>query len=195
MISDYKTAVNKLLASEIDGCPQFFAQNGYVLEEAYCEILQDKPQNAKALFLSIVDKDIRAHWGVFFSGLIEGKIEGYPSYFELRNFLEIDMNILFTYFKGNYIENIVKYADWLFTINPEVHKFIGRVFLNHNINDYGMYFLERGKNYFYNDPELHYLLAEAYYKQGNLKECKHALNSCLGVLPEYYPALAMLKKL
>lgn len=195
MISDYKKAVNKLLASDIDGCRQFFAENGYTLEEAYCEILEDRPQNAKKLFLSIVDKDIRAHWGVFFTGLIQGNVQGYPSYFELRNFLEIDMNILVKYFKGDYIENIVKYADWLYSFNPEVHKFIGRVFINNNLKDFGMAFLERGKNYFYNDPELHYLLAEAYYNQNNYEECEKSIDNCLYVLPDYYPAIALQKKL
>lgn len=195
MISDYKKAVNKLLASDISGCRQFFAKNGYVLEEAYCEILEEHPENAKKLFLSIVDKDIRAHWGVFLCGLIEGKVEGYPTYFELRNFLEIDLNILVKYFKGDYVENIIKYADWLYTINPEVHKFIGRVLLNNDLVDYGMAFLQKAKDYFYNDPELHYLLAEAFYNQKNFIECQKALDNCLNVLPEYYPAIAMQRKL
>lgn len=195
MIVDYKNAVDKLLASDINGCRQFFAQNGFTLEQAYCELLENNPQNAKKLFSSIADKDIRAHWGVFFSGLIQGQIEGYPTYFQLRNFFEIDLNILFKYYKGEYIENAVTYADWLCTINPEIHKFIGRVFLYNNLEDYGMIFLNKAKDYFYNDPELHYLLAEAYYNQNNLKDCQKSIQNCLNVLPEYYPALALQKKL
>lgn len=195
MNSDYKKTVNKLLASDINGCRQFFMNNGYTLEEAYCNILEDNLAEAKRLFFSIEDKDIRAKWGVFLCGLISGKIEGYPSYFALRNFLEIDLNLLTMYYKGEYVENIVKYADWLYTINPEVHKFIGRVFLNNHLEEYGMAFLLKAKDYFYNDPELHYLLAEQYFKQNNIPECKKAIENCLNVLPEYFPAIQLQKKL
>jgi len=192
---EYKNNVNKMLASDLNGCRHFFAQNGYTLEEAYCEILEDNIENSRKLFLSISDRDIRAHWGVFLCGLIQGKAEGYPTYFQLRNFLEIDLNILFTYYKGDYIENIVKYADWLCTINPEVHKFIGRVFLNNNLPDFGIMFLQKAKSYFFNDPELHYLMAEHFYKQNQINECKKALENCLYVLPDYYPAVALQRKL
>lgn len=195
MNAEYEKNLKKLLASDINGCRQFFTKNGYTLEAAYCNIFEENIPEAKRLFLSIEDKDIRAKWGVFLCGIIEGKIDGYPSYFALRNFFELDLNLLTIYFKGEYVENIVKYADWLCTINPEVHKFIGRVFLNNHLEEYGMAFLLRAKDYFYNDPELHYLLAEQYYKQNNITDCKKSIENCLNVLPEYFPAIQLQRKL
>lgn len=195
MNAEYEKNLKKLLASDINGCRQFFMKNGYTLEAAYCNIFEENIPEAKRLFLSIEDNDIRAKWGVFLCGIIEGKIDGYPSYFALRNFFELDLNLLTIYFKGEYVENIVKYADWLCTINPEVHKFIGRVFLNNHLEEYGMAFLLRAKDYFYNDPELHYLLAEQYYKQNNITDCKKSIENCLNVLPEYFPAIQLQRKL
>ncbi len=194
MILDYKKAKEKLLTELDTNCQQFFVKNGYILENAYFELLSDNIGKAKNLFDAIKENDIRAHWASFMISMIEGNIREYPSYFELRNFLEIDLNILINYFKGDYVEKIIRYSDFMFTINPEVHKFIGRVFYNKGYNEQGMYFLERAKSYFYHDPELHYLLAYIYYKDNNFENTEKALNDCLRILPEYYPAVNLLKK-
>ena len=195
MILDYKKAKEKLLTSLDNECQQFFIKNGYILENAYFELLSDRIEKAKSLFSAIKENDIRAHWACFMISMIEENIKEYPSYFEIRNFLEIDLNILLTFFKGEYTEKIIRYADFMFTINPEVHKFIGRVFYNNGYFDEGMFFLERAKNYFYHDPELHYLLAYISYKNNEFKKAEKSLNDCLYILPEYYPAKHLLKKI
>ncbi len=195
MIENYEIAKEKLLTNMDEECQQFFVKNGYILENAYYELLSENLEKAKNLFNAIKNNDIRAHWASFMISLIEGDVREYPSYFELRNFLEIDLNILITYFKGDYVEKIIRYADFMFTINPEVHKFIGRVLYNNGYEQQSMFFLERAKNYFYHDPELHYLLAFIYYNDGNLAQAQKAVNDCLYILPNYFPAKSMLKKL
>ena len=126
---------------------------------------------------------------------IEGNVKEYPTYFELRNFLEIDLNILIHYYKGDYVEKIIRYCDFMFTINPEVYKFIGRVLYNNGYEEQAMFFLNRARSYFYNDPELHYLLAFIYYNNQNYLGAQSALTDCLGILPEYFPALNMSEKI
>lgn len=192
---NYKTAKNKLLASNPEGCRQFFEQNGYNLEAAYCYLLEDDLKNAKELFARSSEKDIRAQWGIFLCGLIEKRVNTYPSYLQLRNFLEIDLNILIRYYKGDYVENIIMYADWLCTINPEVHKYIGRVLLKCGYENEGIYFLKQAENYFYNDPELHYLLAEYYFDKNDRQNTLLYAEKCLGVLPGYFPAINLQRKL
>lgn len=195
MILNYETAKNKLLASEPEGCRQFFENNGNLLEAAYCYIIEDKLENAKELFARTAEKDIRAKWGLFLSDLIQAKVNDYPTYFQLRNFLEIDLNILIIYFKGGYVENIIKYADWLCTLNPEVHKYIGRVLLNNGYEKEGIYFLKLAEDFFYNDPELHYLLAEYYFNRNEVENTIKYIGKCLGVLPGYFPAINLQRKL
>ena len=195
MSENYEAAKEKLLTNMDETCQQFFVKNGCILENAYYELLSDNIQKAKNLFTVIKDNDIRAHWAAFMISLIEGDVREYPTYFELRNFLEIDLNILLNYFKGDYVEKIVRYADFMFTINPEVHKFIGRVFYNNAYNDQAMFFLDRAKSYFYHDPELHYLLAFIYYNRNEYKNAEKSLENCLCILPEYFPALNLLKKI
>ena len=109
--------------------------------------------------------------------------------------MEIDLNILINYFKGNYVENIIRYADFMFTINPEVHKFIGRVLYINGFEDSAMFFLERAKNYFFNDPELHYLLAYIYFGNREYEKAQKSLSECLNILPKYYPAVNLSEKI
>lgn len=194
MSLNYNTAKNYFLAAKIKGCKKFFEMNNCKLEQAYCEIIFDNLKKAKAIFEELAPQDTRAHWGLVMVGFIRGKIDQYPTYFELRNFLEIDLNILINYCKGDYVEKIVRYADFMYTINPETHKFIGRVFMNNGMKPQAMFFLKRAKDYFYHDPELHYILAETYYEDGDIDLCKKALQTCLTILPKYAPATALLEK-
>lgn len=195
MILDYKKAKDKLLAPDISGCLQFFKNNGYILETAYCELLEENVNKALELFDSIKDSDIRACWGVFLCKLILGCANGSPTYLQLRNFLEIDLDILIKHYKGDYVQRIIQYSDWFCKFNPEVHKFIGRVLINNGLVEAGRIFLMRAKDYFYQDPELHFLLASEFVKDGNLIEAEKALKNCLEVLPGYFPAINMQKNL
>ena len=195
MILDYKKAKENLLTDRTLECQHFFAQKGYPLELGYCKVLSDDLESAKKIFTLIKDSDVRASWALFMISLIEGNIVEYPTYFGLRNFLEIDLNILIHYFKGNYVENIIRYADFMFTINPEVHKFIGRVLYINRFEDSAMFFLERAKNYFFNDPELHYLLAYIYFVNREYEKAQKSLSECLAILPKYFPAIHLLEKI
>lgn len=195
MVSDYESAKKSLLTLQDLSVRQFFDRHGCVLELAYCKLLDDDLEGAKELFELKKDEDIRAHWGAFLISLIKNDIREYPSYFELRNFLEIDLDILISYYKGDYVENILRYADFLFNINPEVYKFIGRVLYNNGLGEQALFFLRRAKDYFYNDPELHYLLAYVYYEKGDIQNAVHFLKTCLKVLPQYFPAKNLLKKI
>lgn len=195
MILDYKTAKTNFLSAKIQGCRKFFEFHRDKLEQAYCEIIFDNLRGARKLFEELEPIDIRAHWGLVILDFIKGTVSRYPTYFELRNFLEIDINLLILYCKGDYVEKIVRYADFMFTINPEVYKFIGRVFLNNDMKIQAMFFLKRAKDRFYQDPELHYIMAEVYYKDSDYDLCHKALKTCLEVLPEYAPAVTLMEKL
>jgi tetratricopeptide (TPR) repeat protein len=166
------------------------------IKSAYNALIKDDLDSARQMFATLADSDLRAKWGFFLVNLIDdGKLYESPTYFQVRNFLEIDIDFLISHYKGDYVERIAGYSDFLFRINPETYKFIGRVFFNNGLKPQAMFFLERAKSYFYNDPELHYLFADIYFEQGERKKAAAALEACLKVLPGYYPAEAMLKKL
>lgn len=196
MINDYEQAKYKLLTFALDDeCQRFFEKNNYLLEYAYCKLICGEPEISKQVFDSIRECETRAHWASIMTGILLEKLTPYPSYFEIRNFLEIDLNLLINYEKGEYVEEIIKYADLFSAVNSETHKYIGRVFWNNELYSYGKFFLERAKNYFYQDPELHVLLANAYEAEGNKDKALNSVENCLKILPGYFPALDLKRKL
>lgn len=196
MLINYENQKNKLLTSALDdGCQNFFEDKGYILELAYCKLIREDLYGAKKLFASINEQDIRAHWGLLVTNILTESPALYPTYFEIRNFLEIDLNILISYGKGDFVEQIANYAEVFSSVNLETNKYIGRVFWNNNLQSFGKFFLERAKTYFYNDPELHYLLACVHESEGHPQDALNALDNCLVILPEYAPAMNMKRKL
>ena len=188
-------AKKNFLAARFKGCKKFFENHNYKLELAYCEIILDNLKNAYDIFKSLEDTDLRAHWGLVMIEFINGCVARYPTYFELRNFLEIDLNILINYCKGDYVEKIVRYADFMFTINPEVYKFIGRVFLTNGLKPQALFFLNKARDNFYQDPELHYIFAQIFREENNIQQCEKALLACLDILPGYAPAKVLLEEI
>ena len=191
----YIQAKERLLTASDEDCQQFFKDNGYILEAAYYELFHKNCNMAHKLFLSVADEDIRANWGAFLSAMCSDCVSGYPSYMEIRNFFEVDLQLLLNYYLGDYIEIICNYSNFLGNINSEVYKYMGRVFMKNNYTSLGLLYLKHGEDYFYRDPELHYLLAEYYYQIKDYNTSRDYINKCLRLLPEYYPAVKMYKLL
>ena len=196
MSYNYNTAVNKLLTFALDDeCQSFFEKNNYILELAYCLLLKGELDSAENLFKQIIDIDHRAHWGKILCGILLKKLTPYPTYFEIRNFLEIDLNLLINYQKGEFVEEIISYADIFSSVNTETYKYLGRVFWNNELYSYGKFFLEQAKNYLWQDPELHVLLANVYLAEGKKWKAINSVDTCLRILPEYFPAQDLKRKL
>ncbi len=194
MTIEYEKVKQDFFSGRIKGCRSYFENNHQYVEAAYCCIVLDNLDRAEELFAIVKDIDIRANWGLVLIQMLKGDIKYFPTYFEIRNFLEIDLNILILYCKSDYVEKVIKYADFMAYYNPETYKFIGRVFWANNLMHAAMFFLRRAKDKFYQDPELHYLLAYIYYCDNNIEQCRKCLASCLSILPEYNPAKKLAAK-
>lgn len=197
MIKDkYQQIKNEFLSGKIKGCRAYFESHGYDIECAYANIVLGHLSKAEKLFEKNSDKETRAHWGLFLLQMLSGDIISAPTYFEIRNFLEVDLSILLTYCQGNYIERIIRNADYMAMYNLECYKFIGRAFWAHNYMPAAMFYLRKACDRMYKDPELHYLLAYINcYNTKNIEECKKELDTCLWILPEYGPACMLKDKL
>lgn len=195
MSNEYEKVKKDFLSGRLKGCRLFFETNNYWLEAGYCYIILDNLEKAEECFEKIKDENVRADWALFLLQMLRADIKSFPTYFWVRNFLEVDLNLLILYCKENYVEKILKYVDFMAYYNPESYKFIGRAFWANNLMPASMFFLRRAKDKFYHDPELHYLLAYIYYKENNIEQCKKSLGACLELLPEYSPARDLYLKL
>lgn len=192
----------RLLNGNLKEAKTFFAKNGFTLEYAYCKLFDDDLKGAKQLFSKIKSFDNRALWGYKLVSILQKKFttqeinyEEMPTFFQLRNFLEVDLNLLMQYHKGNYVEILCAYSDIFASINAESYKFFARAFHFNHYQQFAEFFANKAKDFFYNDPELHYQIALMKYDAGDKEGARNYCLSCLHILKEYFPAINMLNKL
>lgn len=192
----------KLIQGDLKSAKVFFAKNGHTLEYAYCKLLEDDLKGAKQLFSKTKDFDNRALWGYKIVSILQKKFtseridyDDMPSFFQLRNFLEIDLSLLMTYNKGNFVEILCAYSDIFANINAESYKYYARAFHFNNYPQFANFFAQKAKDHFYNDPELHYQIALIKLAEGNREEARNYCLSCLHILKGYFPATRMLNQL
>lgn len=187
--SNYQKFKTLLEQGDYLSCEDFFTKNNYPIEASYCNIL--KGDFTKAVELLASSDNTRARWAL---GLIEyAQLEGKysPSYFQLRNFLELDLQLLLNAQRADFIENVLRYVDYFSTINLECHKFVGRFLFNNDYDQLALIYLKKAKGTFFQDPELHMLLANYYLKIGDVGAAKKEVAETLIILPNYFPAKKM----
>ncbi len=193
-IDSYNKAKSFFLSGDYS-VETFFKQNNYNLEYAYCKLLKGDLQKAELEFKKIENQDLRANWATKIIQFINNNITLLPTYFQIRNFLEIDLNLLIMARQAQFVENIINGSDILYSVNPESYKFIARVMLNNDFTELSLYYLNKAKDKFYYDPEMHLMLAICYVKNNDTESAKISLTNCLNILPQYYPAKNLLAKL
>ena len=187
----------KLTENKMDLCKEnfyFFSKEPTVLEilpnsleHAYLAIITDDLQAAELIFNGMDSP--RARWGSILTGIIKNRVLNiYPTYFQIRNFFEIDTDFLLKNKKIDYVENLLGALELFSNINQEIYKFAGRVMYENKLYTAALKYLELSKKIYYNDPELHFLLSKYYLKIHQFKEAYFYISECLKLLPSYYPA-------
>ena len=93
------------------------------------------------------------------------------------------------------MEQCLGALDVFSSINQEIYKFTARVMLENKLYSSALKYLEKSKQIFYNDAELHFIYAKYYMDFRNFSEAKFYINECLKLLPDYYPAVLMKQKI
>lgn len=159
------------------------------VEHAYLAILNDDLTSANIIFENIDSP--RARWGRSLVSILKGFMTNYPTYFEIRNFLEIDLDFLLRNNKIDYVEQCLGALEILSTINQETFKFAARVMLENKLYSAAIKYMDRSKQIYYNDPELQFMYAKYYMDTKHYKDAYLYINECLKLLPSYYPAQTM----
>ena len=74
------------------------------IEHAYLAVLDNDLHSARKLFARIDSP--RAKWGKVFVSILKGHMQNFPTYFQIRNFFEIDLEFLLKNEKIDYVENL-----------------------------------------------------------------------------------------
>ena len=163
------------------------------LEHAYLCLLNNDLSSAKAIFSK--NDNPRGIWGTILVSILEGYMEIFPTYFQIRNFLEIDLDFLLKNEKLDYIEQLLGALDIFADINQESYKFVARVMFENNLLSAAFNYMQKSKDIYYNDAELHFMLMRYYIKVHDFEQAYFYANECLQLIPDYYPALSMKQKI
>ena len=163
------------------------------VEHAYFAILNEDLKTAQEVFESLDSP--RAKWGLVLVSILLGYIKKYPTYFDIRNFLEIDLDFLLKNEKIDYVEQVLGSLEILIDINQETYKYVARVMFENRLYKACREYLEKSKEIFYKDPELHFMYAKYYIKTREYDKADFYLDECLSILPDYYPAKNLQKEI
>ena len=163
------------------------------VEHAYLCILNDDLKTAQAIFESLDSP--RALWGKTLSDILLGSLERFPTYFEIRNFLEIDLDFLLKNEKLDYVEMVLGSLELLSDINQEIYKFGARVMYENRLYKAAREYMEKSKKILYKDPELHFMFARFYLNFREYEEANFYINECIRILPDYFPAKNLKKEI
>ncbi len=163
------------------------------LEHAYLCILNNNLDIAYSIFN--MNDSPRAFWGKSLIEILKNYLEHYPTYFQVRNFLEIDLDFLIKNEKFAFVESLLGSLDILLGINQEVYKFAARVMLHNKLYKIAYNYMVKSKEFYYNDPELHFMFASYYYNSLNFEAANYSINECLKLISNYYPAIELKSKI
>lgn len=164
-------------------------------EYGRCQLLLGNYDEAKSVWKNIAEDTPPLLWGRSMLEFINLYVINVPTFFQIRAFLEVDLDALLKAGQIKFCENIVNGAHLLAQNNQESYKFIARVFVNNSYFDLAELFLKRAKDICYVDPEVHFLLAKCYINAKDIKNAKKCLNTCLEKGYGYYPAKKLLESL
>lgn len=156
------------------------------LECAYLLIIKDDLAGALKIFEALDSP--RAKWGKILVEILKGYTEEFPSYFAIRNFLEIDLDFLLKNQKIDYVEQLLGALDFFAEINQESYKFAARVMFENKLFNASKKYLDKSKFIFYKDPELHFMYAKYFLHTHEYSQANYYIDECLKILPDYYPA-------
>ncbi len=187
------TGRQKLSIGDLEGAYEYFKKGENTFGCAYCRFIQGRIEEAAVLLNLIRDLNPAVNWLLCLIGIINDDTKEIPSYFQIRNFYEADLNMIFLYGNKEYAIKICKGIKYLAKYNKEVYKYTARVLIDNDSLKSAILLLKKSIDIYYKDPEVHFMLGEAYRKIGNTENAKKEYRISNEVTGGYYPAIKVLK--
>ena len=162
-------------------------------EAGLCALLEGDEKAAKDFRTKDKNPDIATKWGLIVLNIINLKIKERPSFFQVRAFLEVYINLFIATKHYSWAENLISACDIMVRSNPEAYKFIARALFANGYLNLTHKFLDESKKLFYNDPEAHFIEAQSYYLEGKYDKALESIEETLKTAGEYYPAICFKK--
>lgn len=161
----------------------------------YCYFILGEINKAKETLFSINNYSTFTSWLIFLTDFISGSIKLPPTYLQIRNFYEQDLDMLLIAEKYDTAMKMINQNKYFEKFNREVYKYSARVLFNHNFTNDAENFLKKSIEIYYNDPETHYMMGEIYTSKNEIENAIKEFKTSIEIFGEYMPANKRLKDL
>ena len=188
---DYKELLARslYLQNKFVEAQKIYHELGKFGEEGYCFFYAGNKNNADKIWFSLNEESSPLiQWAKSFSGYVERKRNRTPTFFQIRNFYENDLDMLLSNGFDDYAENLIESIQFFEDINPEIYKFTARVLYNHKYYSYADKFLSAAKKYGNEDTELYVIDAKNNIAQKRYYSAVKSLEKSLDISKDYHPA-------
>ncbi|MCD7878312.1 MAG: hypothetical protein LUG16_00080 [Candidatus Gastranaerophilales bacterium] len=182
-----------LYEKDLKKAKSYFKKSKNYLMLSYCLLMEGKAFRAELILKFIKEESPAAKWLYFLSRLVQDKNSENPTYFQIRNFFEQDLEMLFFYNQNKFIDKVLLNTESLSNFNREVYKYCARVFLNNGFYDKAEEYLKTSLDICYKDPETHFLNGELYIKKKMYDKAALSFNKAIEVNSGYCPAKIQLQ--
>lgn len=193
--SFYVSAKHKLQNGKLEDAYNDFKKSENIFGCAYCLFLRGKIDEAGVLLNLIRNSSPAVNWLLCLISIIKGDNKEVPTFLQIRNFYEADLNMLIFYKNFDMAKKICMNLGFLARYNKEVYKLTARVLLDNGWGQDAVTYLKKSIDIYYKDPEVHFILAEAYLLLGDIEKAKKEYQVSNDVTNGYYPAVKKLREL
>ena len=162
---------------------------------AFSFILLKEIQKAKEVLVNTPDSPAK-FWCEFLAELFGEKnnVQKYPSFFEIRHFLELTVYLLLRSKNHHYINLIIKNLNKLLEINLDSEKFIGYAYFHFGDLENAVSLLNNAikKNQY--DGEIYFVLGKLYLQKGSVHDALAMLGNAQLFLPDHAPTKELLER-
>ena len=147
---------------------EYFNKAGNLYGCAYSKFLKGEINEARIYLTLIKEASSASNWLYSLITILCDKYYVEPTYFQIRNFYEQDLEMLFLYKQNEITNEIINKNGLLFKYNREIYKYTARVLHNNRYNNEAKILLKKSLEICYKDPETHFLLGEIYENNGDI---------------------------
>jgi tetratricopeptide (TPR) repeat protein len=163
-------------------------------QAGYCALLKGDLKRVQRYWTTVLTRQPN-HWCLTLYGLTTQQLQTCPTLLQIRHYLEGDIACLIAANRGEQLENLLSYSDFLTQLNLETPKFIGRALLNAGRHNRAGTYLLKAQSVLPNDPEIYYHLAQYSVIQKFYPQARIMLHQCLMISAAYHPAADLLTQI
>lgn len=179
----------------------YLAKSAYIRAKdlagaAYVSVVSGKIDEAKEILRNTKPSPV-ASWSRFLVDLFSGSviIKKWPTYLQIRHFLEITVNYLLIQQNRHHINMLLTKVDKLSEINMDAEKLIGYAFYHYGDVENAIKILNNAASRNQYDGEIYYYLGQIYFNESEYSNALMMLENAKLIMPNHNPTLQLQEKI